>query len=178
MRGGTVPICLASTYLATIRKATYTPDENLIHDSPVDLLNMGLIHAADPTKVTIRSMTTKNIVVNGVRLPDVTNGRYEREDGLILSLCNRKNSSIARRLGKRAGVRIHDVEKLKHLIDHQLGTTGIMGPCVYVEDHRRDHFTKSTEDAWQDEFRIFWPVLRDAKVLLPAGVARRIKLKI
>ena len=177
IEGGQIPILPASTYLSDERAGTQTPDENLIHQSPVDLLNMGLIGADDPTKVTIRRMTTSNIVINGVRLPDVTNGRYEREDGLILSFSNKKSKLIATRLGKVACVKILDIAALKKVIDEQLGIASEMHDCSYTDEHQRSHFLKSSEDAWQHEYRMFWPVTEPVTVMIPAGMAVAVKMK-
>ena len=113
----------------------------------------------------------------GIRYPDIVHAKYYVEDGLILSLCNRKSSDIARKLGKTACVRIESIEVLKRTLDECFGIVGEMAPCNYTSDHQRNHFLKSTEDAWQDEFRIFWPIQEEKTVQIPGGLAKRVKLK-
>ena len=41
---------------------------------------------------------------------------------------------------------------------------GIMKDCAYTDGHQRNHFLKSTKDAWQDEFRIFWNVHKSENI--------------
>jgi hypothetical protein len=168
--GGTIPIPLASRFLSDSRDGTNTPDENLIHRSNVDLTSLApLIYI--PKGGTAVSINISGATVNGVPFPDILDGNYYQEDGLILSLSNQFDRDIAKRLKKEACVVIHDVEQLKDCLDQQLEFVGKMGPCVYAEGHQRNHFLKSVEDAWQDEYRLFWPiVLNKAEVLIPAGL--------
>jgi hypothetical protein len=69
------------------------------------------------------------------------------------------------------------ISKLKAVIDEQLGVVGIAGDCKYNLDHQRSHFEKSTDDSWQDEYRLFWPLTTHKWVELPAGIAVRIKMR-
>jgi hypothetical protein len=167
IKGGKIPILLASTYLYDKRDGILTPDENLIHESPVDLKSLSpAIHFSE-----VKKLSFINSYINGQRVPDIINANYYIEDGLILSFCNSYSKDIARRLSKKACVKILSMEKLKDQIDKQLGCEGIMKKCEYTNDHQRNHFLKSREDAWQDEFRIFWKTTTSKWVNVPEGIA-------
>ena len=174
IHGGEVPIFPASTYLARTRYGTQTPDENLIHESPVDLKSP-LLNFLEFQSVN--NLTMIGCSSNDVTIPDFYNANYYMEDGLILSFCNKKSSDICSRLGKKACVKINDIDFLKGVIDSQLGVKGIAKNCGYTQDHQRNHFLKSIEDAWQDEYRIFWLLQEQRSVLLPEGIGRSIKIK-
>jgi len=168
VNAGVVPISLASSYLGDERGGTRTLDENRIHKSefPIDgYANHGL------RIENCKDITVTNFVGNGRRLPDVNHADYYKEDGLILSFCNSASEEIGRRLKKRACVKILNIEKLKRKLDKQLGCKGAMGECEYTADHQRNHFLKSVEDSWQDEYRIFWRTSRHLKVTIPKGFA-------
>lgn len=170
IKGGKIPIALASSYLSDNRSGTFTPDENLIHESPVDLTGLSPFFEMDPG-VNIKGLTIQNNSWNGVLQPEVYNANYYHEDGLILSFCNSFSEKIAQRLGKQACVKIRNIKSLKRIIDEQLKVKGIADCCRYTTDHQRNHFLKSVEDAWQDEYRIFWPLTTSRMVGLPKGVA-------
>jgi len=177
VNGGRIPIVLASTYLGKKRDGIYTPDENRIHESPIDIANLKPILDVGEN-VSIKSFTMTNCTVNGQPLPDIIDAKYYIEDGLVLSFCNRKSGSIARRLGKRACVKIFNIYKLKECIDEQLGVDSVMGECMYTADHRRNHFLKSVEDGWQDEYRLFWPLSEPRWVKLRRGFGKSVKLHV
>ena len=100
VNGGEIPISLASTYLHDERGGILTPDENLIHKSPVDLKSLSpFIHFGDGAGVKKLSIT--NSSMNGQRIPDIVDASYYKEDGLILSFCNSFNEDIAKRLEKK-----------------------------------------------------------------------------
>lgn len=172
--GGKVPISPASAYFSDNRLGIFTPDENLIHESPVDIsgLKSHGIHIEN-----CRNITMTNCSANGVTIPDFHNANYYSEDGLILSFCNKKSIHISRKLGKQACVAVYDVNVLKTIIDRQLGVVGRAGECTYTAGHQRNHFLKSTEDEWQSEYRIFWPLTDRSIVELPPKMARSIKMK-
>jgi hypothetical protein len=176
VNGGIIPILPASTYLSKERSGTMTPDENRIHNSPVDVTKLPGIKFSEGAGV--KNLTYTGNVFNGVKAPDVVNAQYYLEDGLILSFCNIKSRSIAQRLGKKACVKILNIHSLKYIIDEQLGVDGISGICDYTHDHNRNHFLKYNEDSWQNEYRIFWPLTEPRKVKIPKGTAVKIKLKI
>ena len=96
------------------------------------------------------------------------------EDGLILSFCNHFKIETANCFQKKACVRIINIEKTRKKIDKQLGCKGIMKNCEYTDDHQRNHFLKSVEDSWQDEFRIFWRTNQEKLVRIPCGTAELI----
>lgn len=169
--GGQVPIALASTYRSVDRVGTMTPDENLIHDAPVDIAS--LRHSGFHFE-NVKGLTFTGNTLNGQLLPSFENANYYTEDGLILSFSNVLSFDICARLGKAACVEILDVDALKAAIDDQLGVAGTAKNCTYTADHRRDHFLKSVHDEWQHEFRIFWPLCEGRNVLLPHGMARHV----
>src|SRR3990167_1575715 len=106
VNGGIIPILPASTYLSRDRNGTMTPDENRIHDSPVDVTTLPGIKFHENT--SIKDFTYVGNVFYGIRAPDVASAQYYIEDGIILSFCNVKSKSIAQRLGKKACVKIHN----------------------------------------------------------------------
>ncbi len=175
VNGGVVPIIPASTYLSNDRNGTMTPDENRIHESPVDVTTLPAI---DIKGASIKNLTYTGNVINGVKAPEVVDAQYYIEDGIILSFCNKKSKQIAKDLEKEACVKILDIEYLKSIIDEQLGIEGISGDCEYTEDHNRNHFLKSTHDSWQSEYRMFWPITEAQEVTIPKGLSKSIKLKI
>ncbi|TAL53803.1 hypothetical protein [Pandoraea sp.] len=167
VEGGDVPISLASSYLGDTRDGIYTPDENRIHDSPVDLTSLRPAIRVE----NVKNFTFVGCTINGQRVPDIVNANYYLEDGIILSFCNVLNGAIARRLRKKACVKIRNIQELKAEIDRQIGKAGIIGDCRYTNDHQRNHFLKSSADAWQKEHRIFWREAEGRKVKIPAGTA-------
>jgi hypothetical protein len=173
VNGGMVPISLASTYLAGKRDGIYTPDENLIHESAVPIPSLKqhgiIIEAAE-------NITITNITSNGVKQPDIINANYYKEDGLILSFSNICSEEIAKEMEKKACVEIINIEKLRQIIDKQLGCKGIMDTCKYTSDHNRNHFLKSYKDSWQNEFRIFWKTTNEQWVKIPRNSAKLIKV--
>lgn len=172
VNGGVIPVSLASKYLSNERYQTSTPDENLIHESPVDLTRRPEISFSNGGGA--KGITLLGNVYNGASLPDVAGANYYHEDGLILSFSNTLSSHIANELGKSACVEIVDIHKLKSHIDTQLGCVGVMQKCKYTDDHQRNHFLKSEKDEWQDEFRMFWPIQQAAEVVLPPGIGNKV----
>ena len=169
--GGRVPIKLASSYLSPVRSGIFTPDETLIHDSPHDLTNIpGVILN------NVKGITFTGCYSNGKKIPEIFGASYYREDGVILSFSNRRSSSIAKRLRKVACVKVLNMHALKDCLDRQIGVEGMMAHCQYTDDHQRNHFLKSVEDQWQDEFRIFWPHIEPIEVDIPPRTARAVNL--
>jgi hypothetical protein len=167
INGGEIPIYLASTYLHNQREGTLTPDENLVHESPVNLKSFSpTMHIEDG-----KNLNFKNCSFGGQIIPDIVNANYYTEDGLILSFCNRFSKDIAKGLGKKACVKITNLEKLKSEIDKQLGVEGVNKECEYTYDHQRNHFLKSKEDSWQEEYRIFWKYPKGTVVKILVGIA-------
>ena len=171
INGGDIPISLASTYLHDEREGILTPDENLIHESPVDIKSLSpLVNFGEGGGV--KSFTMTNCSVNGVSMPDIVDAKYYSEDGLILSFCNSLDESIAKRLGKQCCVKVSKLKEFRKVIDKQLGVKGVMQSCEYTDNHERNHFLKSTDDAWQDEFRLFWRYQNNTTVTIPQGHAK------
>ncbi|MEZ8372820.1 hypothetical protein AB6C91_00775 [Vibrio cyclitrophicus] len=169
INGGEIPISLASSYLSDERNGILTPDENLIHESPVP------IPSFQEFGIRIgrcRNLTMTNTAYNGIKLPDFHNANYYQEDGLILSFCNSFSEHIGKRFRKKACVKILNIEKLGRVIDKQLGCKRIAGDCKYTNDHQRNHFLKSNDDSWQEEYRLFWRTTQSKWVKIPPGTAQ------
>ncbi|MDP8997489.1 MAG: hypothetical protein M3O03_10890 [Pseudomonadota bacterium] len=167
IEGGEVPLNLASAYLSSGRSGTKTPDENLVYNSPVPLERFSpAIHIVGDTK----NITMIGNTYNGRALPDVYNVSRYHEDGVVLCLSTKLDKAIQRRLNKEVCVKIFDVAALKAALDKQIGVIGKSGACKYTLDHQRGHFLKSYLDAWQCEYRIFWPVQKPVKVQIPPGI--------
>ena len=170
VEGGSIPLSLASKYKRMDRDGIYTPDENLIHESTIDLRSLSPFISFGDTP-NVKGFTFTGNMFNGMPLPEVRNASFYIEDGLIQSFCNVFDIGIAKRLGKEACVRVHDINKLRKYMDKRLGRRSQYGDCMYTSDHQRGHFLKSKDDAWQKEYRFFWPTRQECSVLLPAGVA-------
>lgn len=175
INGGKIPIFPAGTYLSNERGGIYTPDENRLLRSNRDIsllppgfgpLNAGYTFAASNT-------------YNGARLPDIFVSAGFQE-ALVLCMSNDVDADAAGRMGKAACVRILNVERLKAILDEQAGSVSRMGRCTYTDEQRQiDHFVKSLDDKWQDEFRFAWPGLdKEVWVELPPGVAEPVDLEI
>lgn len=170
VNGGDVPISVASTYIRGVRDGIYTPDENLIHDSIVDLKSLSpMIHIA--TGAQVKGLSIIGSSFNGRKIPNIINASYYNEDGLILSFCNEFSPEIARKMGKKCCEKILDIEHLRKVIDKQLGKKGKMKNCQYTDSHQRNHYLKSHEDKWQNEYRLFWKGTENKLVTLPPGIA-------
>ena len=171
--GGSIPIALASNYVSIDRRGVMTPDETVVHDSPISFheLQKNGFHAKN-----VRNLYFEDCQIGNLKIERIESASFYQEDGLILSFCHALDPEIARRLEKSACVRIYDIHALKSLLDDQLGVNGLAGPCRYTADHQRGHFLKSAEDSWQKEYRFFWPLKEPRDVLLPPGVAIEVPL--
>lgn len=167
IHGGLVPFYKASRYKSETRDGVYTPDENQIDETTFDFRPYSqLIQFAD---TSINNHVSLN--VDGVEVvKDALINRYV-EDGLVVCLSNTRSLFLARKLGKQVCIRINDVEKLKSLIDDFVGIEGVAGFCSYTLGHNRNHFLKSYEDVWQDEYRLFWKDQDSIEIELPPGMA-------
>lgn len=173
VNGGIVPLSTASTYKSTRREGVYTPDENLIDTSshPEDIF-AGFLKFGDNCSVVVSGN-----IFNGVPQTELVKIKRKTEDGLILCLANTKNDYIAERLGKIACVEIQDIKALKLALDKQIGVRGKMKVCEYTQGHKRNHFLKSEEDSWQDEYRIFWPNVGARTVEIPRGAGIKVMIR-
>ncbi len=180
VNGGKIPLNLASAYKSVGRDGIYTPDENVILSCTHDLEKLSpSVSIQVDGNARMRNVSIGKIIQDGKQIAkNVHLDELANEDGVILSLCNRKSNSIAQRLKKRAAVKILDVDDLKAVIDEQLGKESIAESCKYTSDHNRNHFLKSVDDEWQDEFRLFWVQQERVEVELPKGMAKRIKIKV
>ena len=173
VNGGIIPINPASTYWSKERAGIFTPDENLIHRSPIDLMAPNPLFRLAPG-AQVKDLNMYGNYVNGVRQTDVFNAAYYQEDGLILSFSYRLTKTLARKMNKKACVKIVNVNLLKTHLDEIIGVTSKAGPCAYTKDHQRHHFLKSDLDEWQAEYRLFWPVENKVEVSVPPGTAELI----
>jgi hypothetical protein len=175
INGGHIPISLASRYKNDIRSGILTPDENQIHESNVDLNSLNpMIIFGD--SFNCKSLKIKNLNINGRIFTNEKSAKLYKEDGLILSFCNIENEEIAKRLVKKACVKINNIEELKSSFDLQIGCEGIMKECEYTSSHERNHFLKSNLDEWQNEFRIFWKSNNEKELEVPKGIAELIRI--
>lgn len=95
----------------------------------------------------------------------------QHKDAVILCLSNSFSQEIMERLQKTACVEIPDWRRLLVTLDDQLGVPGFGRAVEYTGSSDRHHFLKSVEDAWQDEFRLFWPLSTSATVQIHADLA-------
>lgn len=170
VNGGKIPIKPASSYKSQARKGVMTPDENLIYKSEVELSKLSPFISIDDG-AQIQGLTCIGNTIDGIPLPDIVDAQRYEEDGLILSFSQRLSLTVARRMAKVACVKVKDIFALKTVIDEQIGYPSKSGLCNYTYDHQRNHFLKSYKDSWQDEFRLFWPVMSEVWVTIPAGLA-------
>lgn len=167
INGGEVPFYVASRYRREERSGIFTPDENLIDSSTFDVKRISpyIKFGEDVRGLVLIGNKFDGEVIDG------TVTRYH-EDGLVICLCGKRSKFIARKLGKKACVKINDVVSLKKLIDDFTGIKGKEGRCSYTASHIRNHFLKSTYDEWQQEYRLFWHDVQDLKIQLPPNTAK------
>lgn len=169
--GGKLPIKPSITYKSDERKQQMTPDENLVLHSNMSLQDAHQLGFDFQGHMQFISFSN-NVTSTGQTIPDIYIRELKEENGLVLCFANSYSKSIAARFDRKFCVRINDIELLKNTIENQLGATGISGNCNYTIDHNRNTFLKHIEDAWQDEFRIFWPTLKDEVLVdIPQGSA-------
>ncbi|TYK57290.1 hypothetical protein [Pseudomonas synxantha] len=178
VEGGKIPINPASVYKRMERDGVFTPDENLIHKSEMDLMNLGpgirFAPGGDYRGITIVDSNFGNGLVN------IRDACYYPENGLLLSFSTALSKKVMDGFKtKKICVKIHDINKLQKILDLRLGCESESGQCRYTASHERNHFLKSHLDSWQQEYRLFWrcdPVMR--WVRLPAGMAKVVKVPI
>lgn len=177
INGGPIPIFPARAYLSDERGGIYTPDENRQLDSNADVGLLPPLLRAEVGRA--KYFIATNNTYNGARLPDVT-ARSGYLEALVLCMSNDIDADAAGRMGKSVCVRILNVERLKGILDDQVGAESRMGRCRYTDEERQiDHFAKSLHDKWQNEFRFVWPGLdKEVCVELPPSIAERVELEI
>jgi hypothetical protein len=170
VNGGEIPLKLASTYRSheSDRNGKMTPDECKT------LLGEGLT-----TEIydDFRSKVAENVRLHGGSLVTsvgtATNFHQDNWDGLVLCLSNACSEHICRKLGYAACIVVEDVDSLYQQISRQLGVEGERHDCSYTTGYNRHIFLKSDKDAWQQEYRMFWPVIDEqVKVSIAPGTAR------
>lgn len=170
VNGGPIPLSPASKYKRSERDGIFTPDENLIHESAIDLLALRPFISFGDTP-NVKNFSFYGNRYNGKLLPEVKNANLYTEDGLIQSFCNVFDLDVANRMEKSACVRIFDIGKLRMLLNASLGCRAQYGDCRYTNDHQRGHFLKSEKDAWQREYRFFWPNRTETWITIPNGLS-------
>ena len=181
INGGDVPIYPASRYLDTVRDGTKTPDEVMqksITGASMNFLVEHRILEIAPG-ASVASLVFEDCVFNGVRVPGRIEIDQHPEHSLILCMSNAYDLTIMKRLGHKAGLRIPSVASLKACIDSQIGAESMCGRVEYTTElGNRGHFLKSTDDQWQNEYRLVWvgdDLGAEAKwVTLDAGLAEPI----
>ena len=98
---------------------------------------------------------------------------YRRENGLVLCFSKEFDPSMAARFRRHFCVKIPQWRALKAALYAQIGQLSQAGACTYVaHNQQRSPFIKGNVDAWQKEFRLYWPDIRaEAHVNLPPGLA-------
>jgi hypothetical protein len=171
INGGEIPIFPARSYLADERSGIFTPDEvlqqNLVN-APIEAIHaLGKISGYARIKFTNCSMTFAD--------SNFTNVHYNRneEDSLILCFATKLDKKLAEKLEKCICVEILNIDLLISEITKQLGVQPESGHCAYTEFDDRNHFLKSIEDSWQEEYRIVWKGLKDKVVVsIPSGIGK------
>lgn len=177
---GKVPVYLASKYRDRERRGTSTPDETIdqfgnMSGGEAEMITTRIVRLENCNNVLIRNLTTN--MLDGERRTGLTLAQT-LWDGYVFCLSNTDDRTRCNRLRKVTCVSIDDVDALFASFSQQFGLTGEMRSCHYTPTARRDAFTKSTEDEWQDEFRMFWnvpagaPHSQERWVTVPRGVAR------
>ena len=188
VNGGKIPIKLASSYKSDKRSGIHTPDEGIIDNTVDNIVNgqnspiridRGIMEFLYPEEK--RQFTNSNVFQNIAFFvndtPINSYGYYSNiEDGLILSFCTKFCMNIMQRLGKKVCIQISNIFTLKQLLDKQLGCVGEYKKCKYTKTHNKNHFLKSNDDEWQQEWRIFWDKkdVEEILVEIPKNTAKLI----
>lgn len=172
VQGGEVPLKCASAYKKDERGGIYTPDENLIDNSSHDISQFEHLF-----KMSAGKLSVGKLIENGKEFPSELRFDRKIEDGLVLCLANRRSNYIAKKLKKKACVKIIDVDALKNCLDEQIGIISKMDACKYTQGHLRNHFLKSSLDSWQEEFRLFWPHAKPCVVNIPSNIALHVPIR-
>jgi len=178
LNGGEVPFFPARKYLSDERKGTLTPDEILQENwegvERQDLDRMG-IHV--PTG-SVRNLQFIDCSYNGSSFPDTHISSYFED--VALFCCSRSLSmELMERFEKKAVVEIVSLNFLINQIEDSVGEPCRFGYVSYTNTKRRSHFLKSSDDSWQDEYRIVIPWVEQTPVNIgiPAGIAKLIDLR-
>lgn len=175
IKGGLIPIKPASSYKSDDRSGVFTPDETITLDSSKELEAVRGMKLDVSNGGSIKNVVVVNSANDPRYLPNFQLSEYSHWDGWIMCFCLTQSAAIARRFkGKAACIQILDIEKLKTVLDRQLGSISRGGKCEYTRDHRRHEFLKSHKDRWQAEYRFYWHCLgaKEVEVELPPNMAK------
>lgn len=171
INGGEIPLFPAGSYLSEERKGIFTPDEVLqqsLTNAPIEAIN-ALGQISGDASITISGC---NITIGNNTFKNVNYFRGT-EDSLVLCFATKLDRNLAEKFGKTVCVEILEVELLIFEISKQLGIQPESGHCTYTDKADRNHFLKSTEDSWQEEYRIVWKGMKEKIVVkIPAGTGK------
>jgi len=158
INGGNIPVFLANKYKSQERSGIFTPDEGVereLQNIEYDLFKqLRIVNLEGVGKLRIDNLDIPNMGLNRKNI----NYEQIQENGYVLSFCNTFDKNIGKRLGKKACIEIYDVIELFNIISGQLGIIGESKNCEYTTHINRNSFLKSKEDAWQDEYRLYWKI--------------------
>ena len=167
--GGAIPLSPTSKYKSDQRHQTQTPDE-------VDQRSgSGFMFNASTKNLAAEKFAADFAEMNGLAGVAFSGGNISFDDGfrsgplsgsfntiqedtLILSLSRFAHTKIARKLDKRALVRIDDPLQLFKSLSDQLNGSGKFEFVEYTSGVQRNTFLKSKSDGWQHEARMSWSV--------------------
>lgn len=171
INGGNIPLFPARSYLAEERTGIFTPDEVLqqsLTNAPIEAIN-ALGKISGDARVRMFGAT---ITVGDYTFKDVNYYRGT-EDSLVLCFATKMDKSLAEKLGKTVCVEISEIDFLVNEISKQLGVQGESGHCTYTNSVDRNHFLKSTQDSWQEEYRIVWRGIKEQTIVkIPSGIGK------
>jgi hypothetical protein len=173
VKGGQVPIELASTYRSIERRGILTPDEVRQYFvrgvNPKDLDGFFKINGA-------KNFRMIGCTINGKPIDNAIISDYS-EDAYLLCLSQTCSHELMEKLEKSVCVEIVDFDLLRESLNRQVGSELQFGPITYTSGADRDHFTKSSRDEWQDEYRLAWVAASNLQqiVEIPRGVAVQVR---
>jgi hypothetical protein len=189
IEGGVVPMFPARKYLGA-RSGTQTPDEVVqksFRGAPGGKAPAGIVFGNVPRSGFTPIYVSGSVVgcsfidcdTGSDKMSNMTVSHYE-EDAYVLCFSHTCDPSIAARMIDDSGrpklicVEIVDPAALFAHIDAQLPERGEMGAIEYVDSDTRNHFTKSTKDIWQDEYRFLWRRTgsKEIGINIPHGAAK------
>ncbi|WP_169568165.1 hypothetical protein [Sneathiella limimaris] len=184
VNGGSIPLKVASTYYEQERHGTQTLDEGLtIQGIEVSQsIRNPVVRDGNRVSVGPLNLKAKKVLIENCTFENTYSpfegiiermhvGRVETWDGLVFCCSNRYSVPTALKFKKHYCVKILDIDALKKVLDNAVGDQSNQGPCNYVHGISRDPFTKSIEDKWQNEYRLFWPDKENTWVDIPSGLA-------
>ena len=175
LNGGEIPLYMASKYKSSDRKGVNTPDEVIQRQSEgmFDQKNFNKIinleNAKGKIKIKIGLVQLGNEIIG-----ENISINQNFEDVLLFCVSTELSNLISRKLNKPYCVEIIDFQKLKSIMDKQIGIIGNNDICRYTKENNRNHFLKSKEDVWQKEYRIIWKNIKGEKsITIPSGICKK-----